>query len=78
MSMSRSEERIVEILRAVGRMRATVVHVIACSGTVDEELTAMAEELETLQSAFSREHKEALRLPDTVVEPGQGAEGDEG
>ncbi len=62
MSMSPSEKRIIEMLRAVGRMRATVAHVIACSGTVDEELTAMAEELETLRCAFPRKPKHLAQV----------------
>ncbi len=65
MSMSASEQRIVELLRGVGRMRATIGqvithsgHLVTHSGKVDEELLAMAKELETLRSALPREHEE--------------------
>ncbi len=64
MSMSASEQRIVELLRGVGRMRATIGHVITHSGhlvthsgKVDEELLAMAEELETLRGDLAWEHE---------------------
>ncbi len=45
MSMSASEKRIVELLRALGRTRATVAHMTAHSGQVDDDLLVMAEEL---------------------------------
>ena len=55
MSMSRSEKRIVGMLRAVGRMRATISHGIAQWGKqVDDELLAMAEELEALRGEIAR------------------------
>ncbi len=58
MSMSRSEERIVELLRSDGRMRATIVHMAAHSKTMDDELLEMAEELETLRGDLPRKHEE--------------------
>ncbi len=58
MSMCRSEEQIVELLRAVGRIRATVAHMTAHSGQVDDELLAMAEDLETLRSDLAQENDE--------------------
>ncbi len=73
MSMSRSEERIVELLRSVGRMKATVAHVIACSGTVDEELTAMAEELETLRGDLPRKHEEETDGEAAEASPRKGS-----
>ncbi len=56
MSMSASEKRIVELLRGVGRMRATVAHMTAHSGQVDDELLVMAEELEALRGDLAGEH----------------------
>ncbi len=55
MSMSRSEKRIVGMLRAVGRMRATISHGITQWGKqVDDELLAMAKELEALRGEIAR------------------------
>ncbi len=58
MRLSASEQRIVELLRAVGRIRATVAHMAAHSGQVDDELLVMAEELETLRGDLAQEHDE--------------------
>ncbi len=56
MSMSRSEKRIIELLRGVGRMRATVGHGIAQWGKqVDDDLLVMAEELEALRGDLPQE-----------------------
>ena len=72
MSMSRSEKRIVELLRSVGRMRATIGHGIAQWGKqIDDELLEMAEELEALRSASPREHEKETDS-DTAEAPPSG------
>ncbi len=73
MSMSRSEERIVELLRGVGRLRATIVHMAAHSKTMDDELLEMAEELETLRGDLPRKHEEETDGEAAEASPRKGS-----